>query len=172
MQLIDADKLISLLRDECEGYELTNKLSEFEVEQYIDSIPTVKENSTKKFKYRSNCTPNSNIPFASDANFCPTETDARKYMKDLESDLATKINEQIEHETLPSHYYILGDCSVIAVAENYDDATLIAETLASHSPYYKSVDVMCDSGLVTHYLSTDCNNDRTNHAFHKHREAF
>lgn len=104
------------------------------------------------------------IPFASDSNMCRTKTDALKYMKNMETNLAIVINEQIEHGTLPSNYYIMGDCSVIAVAKNYDDATLIAETLAAHSPYYSNIDVMCSDGLVVHFLSVDCHNDRTNHA--------
>lgn len=117
------------------------------------------------FRYKSNCTRNRMyIPFASDSNMCHTKTDALKYMKNVETNLAIAINEHIERGTLPSNYYVLGDYSVIAVAKNYDDAALIAEALAAHSPYYNNIDVMCRDGLVVHFLSVDCHNDRTNHA--------
>lgn len=77
-----------------------------------------KEIVMEAFRYKSNCTRNRMyIPFASDSNMCHTKTDALKYMKNVETNLAIAINEHIERGTLPSNYYVLGDYSVIAVAK-------------------------------------------------------
>lgn len=114
-----------------------------------------------KYVYDSNCKiKNLFTPFASDTNNCERKADAVRFLKNHESALA-KI---IETETdCSADYYIFGDMKVIATANMFDNATLIAETFAAHSPYYQIVDVMSHEGLLCHYLATDWNNDRKNH---------
>lgn len=125
-----------------------------------------------KFTYKSNCTRNSiSVPFATDANQFQTKAKALHYMKNLETGLAVGINEQLERGTMPDSYYILGDFTVIATAANYDDASLIAEALAKHSPLYERIDVMSANGLIIHYLCKDFNNDKTNHLQEKRHES-
>ena len=41
MRPIDADKLVSVLADDCKGYELSDILSESYVKDVIDDIPTL-----------------------------------------------------------------------------------------------------------------------------------
>ncbi len=49
----------------------------------------------------------------------------------------------------------------------YDNATLMTEALAYHSPYYNQIDLVSYEGLREHYLTQDCHNDKRNHIIKK-----
>lgn len=115
-----------------------------------------------KFRYKSNCQPQNRffLPFASDTNHCKTRTEAVKFMRNLEKELVSIIEETTDCK---ASYYIFGNKRVIATANMYDNATLIAEALICHSPYYSEIDVISYEGLIQHFLSVDVQHDRTNH---------
>lgn len=113
-----------------------------------------------KFKYKSNCTSKSLfVPFASDTNNCETKREALKFMRNLEKELINIIEQTTNCE---SNYYIFGDKKIIATVNMYDNASLIAETLASFSPYYSQIDVINHEGLRCHNLAIDYKNNRRN----------
>ena len=114
-----------------------------------------------EFKYVSNCQSNSLfIPFATDTNNQPNRDAAVRFMRNYEKELVRIIEEMTD---CSASHYILGDKKVVAMANTFDDATLIAEALACHSPYYRVVDMISHEGLREHLLAVDCHNDKTNH---------
>lgn len=118
-----------------------------------------------KFIYKSNCHSKSLfLPFATDTNNCATIADAIKFMRNLEKELVSIIEQTTD---CSADYYIFGDKKIIGQAYMYDNATLMTEALAYHSPYYNQIDLVGHGGLSRHYLSQDCNNDRRNHIIKK-----
>lgn len=111
------------------------------------------------FKYTSHWTNPIVFSLASDVEGM-SKAVAFRFMRDREKMLAYTIETSAD---CTAKYYILGDGEVVATADMYDNAALIAEAFASHSPYYSVVDVMSYEGLVCHYLSKDFCNDRRNH---------
>lgn len=113
------------------------------------------------FSYTSNCQRTSFfLPFASDTNDCKTKADAILFMRNLEKELVSIINQTTDGG---ANYYIFGNKRIIAQADLYDNAMLMAEALAYHSPYYAQIDVIGHDGLIEHYITKDCPNDKTNH---------
>lgn len=117
------------------------------------------------FRYKSYIYPkNIFLPYASDTNQFNTKTEALRYLRSIEKDLASQIETMLQNGAGYHRYYIFCNRKrLIATAEMGDDATLIAEAMASHSPYVNEVDVMCYDGLICHYLASDFRNDRRNH---------
>lgn len=114
----------------------------------------------RRFNYTSNCTSEVLTPFASDTNHFRTREQAVRFMRTLEKELASVIEKTTD---CGADYYIFGDKEIVAETHKHDNATLIAEALACHSPYYSQIDVMSDDGLICHYLSADVQNDESNH---------
>ena len=112
-----------------------------------------------KFKYKSNWTKPVVYELSSDTKDM-SKTNAFTFMREHEKALVKLIEENTD---CTENYYILGNGKIIGTANMFDNATLIAEALASHSPYYKVIDVISREGLICHYLSDDFHNDRRNH---------
>lgn len=74
-----------------------------------------------------------------------------------------ELNEILQNDKYYANYYIFGNKKLIATSNCYDNASLISETLASHSPYYHEIDVIHNKVLILHYDSSNSKNDRTNH---------
>lgn len=114
-----------------------------------------------KFKYKTNCSRKSNsIPFATDTNNCKTRIEAIRFMREYEKQMVNIIEKTTD---CTASYYILGNHEVIATANMYDNATLIAEALVSYSPYYKVIDVVSYDGLIYHFLTKDWKHNDSNH---------
>ena len=115
-----------------------------------------------KFTYKSNCHSKSLfLPFATDTNNCATRADV---MRNLEKELVAIIEQTTD---CSANYYIFGDKKIIGQAYMYDNATLMTEALAYHSPYYNQIDLVGHEGLSRHYLAQDCHNDKRNHIIKK-----
>lgn len=118
-----------------------------------------------KFTYKSNCQSKSLfLPFATDTNDCATRADAIRFMRNLEKELVSIIEQTTD---CTANYYIFGDKKIIGQAYMYDNATLMTEALAYHSPYYNQIDLVGHEGLSRHYLTQDCHNDKRNHIIKK-----
>lgn len=89
-----------------------------------------------------------------------------KYMQAgmlYEQSLAYLIGQREDSEAFP--YWIVADHEKVIMGVNmFDNATLVAEALVLHSPYYKVIDVFCHDGLQLH-LERDPQDKRfrTNH---------
>lgn len=115
----------------------------------------------KKFKYKT-VKNNSTIIVALDCDQ-KKKTALAEHLRSIELRCAQIIDNYLAICESDFPYYIVSDSKVIAGATMHDDATLIGEAMAKHSPYYREVNVMGPEGLICHFLSNDFNNDRTNH---------